>query len=57
MVALGPSLGQDEAVVAALALRLVWVAAEVLAAAALMPLGARYRRTVNLEAQAGKSPP
>lgn len=52
MVALGPSLGQDQAVVAALALRLVWVAAEVVAAAVLLPLGARYRRAANLETQA-----
>jgi uncharacterized membrane protein YbhN (UPF0104 family) len=36
MVALGPMFGQDLAVVAALALRLVWVAAELLAAAVLM---------------------
>jgi uncharacterized membrane protein YbhN (UPF0104 family) len=49
MVALGPSLGQDEAVVAALALRLVWVAAELLAASILLPLGARYRKQANLE--------
>ncbi|MGC8640105.1 MAG: lysylphosphatidylglycerol synthase domain-containing protein [Isosphaeraceae bacterium] len=57
MVALGPSLGQGQAVVAALTLRLVWVAAEVLAAAVLMPLGARYRREVNLEAQASTNLP
>jgi hypothetical protein len=35
MVALGPVFGQDLAVVAALAIRLVWVAAELLAAAVL----------------------
>ena len=35
MVALGPMFGRDLAVVAALALRLVWVAAELLAAAVL----------------------
>ncbi len=39
MYVLGPTLGDDLAVVAALALRLVWVAAEVLAAAVLLPLG------------------
>jgi uncharacterized membrane protein YbhN (UPF0104 family) len=55
MVALGPSLGQDEAVVAALALRLVWVAAEALAAAVLLPLGARSRRDLGSEAHASTS--
>ena len=41
MYALGPALGADLAVVAALVLRLVWVAAEFVAALALGPLGAR----------------
>lgn len=41
MYALGPALGADLAVVAALVLRLVWVAAEFVAALALAPLGAR----------------
>jgi glycosyltransferase 2 family protein len=57
MVALGPSLGQDEAVVAALALRLVWVAAEILAAVVLLPLGAGYRREENVEAQESTNRP
>ena len=57
MVALGPSLGQDEAVVAALALRLVWVVAEVAAAAVLMPMGARHRRELDLESQASSNVP
>ncbi len=38
MSALAPTLGADRAVVAALVLRLVWVAAEVLAAAVLVPI-------------------
>jgi uncharacterized membrane protein YbhN (UPF0104 family) len=37
MTTLAPAVGRDTAVVAALALRLTWVAAEVLAAAALVP--------------------
>jgi uncharacterized membrane protein YbhN (UPF0104 family) len=41
MYALGPALGADLAVVAALVLRLVWVAAEFVAALAVGPLGAR----------------
>ncbi len=40
MYALGPALGADLAVVAALVLRLVWVASEFVAALALAPLGA-----------------
>ncbi|MDR3620704.1 MAG: lysylphosphatidylglycerol synthase domain-containing protein [Paludisphaera borealis] len=41
MYALGPALGVDLAVVAALVLRLVWVAAEFVAALAVGPLGSR----------------
>jgi hypothetical protein len=41
MYALAPTFGDDVAVIAALALRLVWVAAEVLAAAILLPLRPR----------------
>ena len=41
MYALGPALGTDLAVVSALVLRLVWVAAEFVAALAVGPLGAR----------------
>ena len=41
MSALAPALGSDNAVVAALALRLVWVAAELAAAALFLPW---YRR-------------
>jgi uncharacterized membrane protein YbhN (UPF0104 family) len=51
MYVLAPSLGEDLAVVAALALRLVWVAAEVLAAAVLLPLGPWYRRRLNAPRQ------
>ena len=58
MYALAPALGdQNLACVAALVLRLVWVAAEVLAAAALLPLGARYRPALNLEPVAGETSP
>ena len=38
MSALAPALGSDRAVVASLCLRLVWVVAELVAAAILMPL-------------------
>ena len=38
MSALAPALGSDRAVVAALMLRLVWVAAELVAAAILVPV-------------------
>ena len=38
MSALAPALGSDRAVVAALTLRLVWVAAELAAAVVLVPL-------------------
>lgn len=41
MYALGPALGNDLAVVAALMLRLVWVAAEIVAALVLGPFGSR----------------
>jgi hypothetical protein len=41
MYALAPAFGDDVAVIAALALRLVWVAAEVLAAGVLLPLRPR----------------
>jgi uncharacterized membrane protein YbhN (UPF0104 family) len=44
MYALAPAMGEDLAVVAALVLRLVWVAAELLAAAVLLPLGPWYHR-------------
>ena len=47
MYALSPGLGEDLAVVAALALRLVWVGAEVLAAAVLLPMGPWYRTGVK----------
>jgi len=39
MYALGPALGKEGAIAAALTLRLVWVAAEILAALVLGPLG------------------
>jgi hypothetical protein len=51
MYALAPALGKDLSVVAALALRLVWVAAELLAAAVLLPLGPWYRRGLDLPMQ------
>ena len=57
MYALAPALGDDLAVVAALALRLVWVAAELLAAAVLLPLGPWYRTGLAVPAEAGSSSP
>ena len=58
MYALAPALGdQSLACIAALALRLVWVAAEVLAAAVLLPLGARYRPGSKLAPEGGETPP
>ena len=53
MVALGPVFGQDLAVVAALALRLVWVAAELLAAAVLSGPWFRSRAADPSEASSG----
>ncbi len=50
MVALGPLFGQDLAVVAALTLRLVWVAAELLAAAVLSGPWIRTRTATSSEA-------
>jgi uncharacterized membrane protein YbhN (UPF0104 family) len=57
MSALGPALGPDRSVVAALMLRLVWVAAELVAAAVLVPLLRPERAATNapLEAEAGSS--
>ena len=60
MSALAPALGPDRSVVAALTLRLVWVAAEVVAAAVLVPL-LRPARAASLtnappEAEAHPSP-
>jgi uncharacterized membrane protein YbhN (UPF0104 family) len=55
MYALAPALGEDVAVIAALALRLVWVAAEVLAAAVLLPLGVRARRVLEQPSEAAES--
>jgi uncharacterized membrane protein YbhN (UPF0104 family) len=59
MYVLAPAIGEDLAVVAALALRLVWVVAELLAAAVLLPLGPWYRlhRGLNRSREAGSSPP
>jgi hypothetical protein len=57
MYALSPALGRDLAVVAALALRLVWVAAELLAAAVLLPLGPWYRKGLCASAEADLGPP
>ena len=44
MIAMAPALGEDLAVVAALALRLIWVAAELVAAALLLPFRPRDLR-------------
>ena len=57
MYALAPALGEDLAVVAALALRLVWVAAELLAAAVLLPLGPWYRKGLAVPAEASSISP
>jgi hypothetical protein len=57
MYALAPAMGKDLAVVAALALRLVWVAAELLAAAVLLPLSVRYRRVSADPLESGTDPP
>jgi uncharacterized membrane protein YbhN (UPF0104 family) len=56
MYALAPAMGEDLAVVAALVLRLVWVAAELVAAAILLPLGPWYLRGSGsvLEADPGQ---
>ena len=59
MSALAPALGPDRAVVAALMLRLVWVAAELAAAAVLVPMLRPVRadgRHPPLEAEADPSP-
>jgi hypothetical protein len=58
MSALAPALGPDRSVVAALLLRLVWVAAELAAAAALVPMlrPARAGSKSPLDAEAGPSP-
>jgi uncharacterized membrane protein YbhN (UPF0104 family) len=54
MVALGPMFGQDLAVVAALALRLVWVAAELLAAAVLTGPWFRTKLPDSVDASSGQ---
>jgi glycosyltransferase 2 family protein len=51
MWGLAPALGQDESVVAALVLRLVWVAAELLAAACLLPLFRRQAPARTVEGE------
>jgi glycosyltransferase 2 family protein len=58
MSALSPALGSDRSVVAALVLRLVWVAAELAAAAVLVPMlrPARAASESSLEVEAGPSP-
>jgi hypothetical protein len=57
MSALAPALGTDRSVVAALVLRLVWVAAELAAAAVLVPMfrPARVVAQSPLEVEAGPS--
>jgi hypothetical protein len=57
MYALAPALGEDLAVVAALALRLVWVAAELLAAVLLLPLRSRDRLVQPAGHETGLAPP
>jgi uncharacterized membrane protein YbhN (UPF0104 family) len=59
MSALTPTLGPDRSVVAALLLRLVWVAAELIAAAALVPMlrPAWAAMEGPLKPEAGPSPP
>jgi hypothetical protein len=56
MSALAPALGSDRSVVAALALRLVWVAAELAAAVVLVPMLRRPREPVNPPLEPGPSP-
>jgi uncharacterized membrane protein YbhN (UPF0104 family) len=56
MAALSPALGPDRAVVAALVLRLVWLAAELAATAVLLPLVRRPHEPVNHPLQPGRSP-
>jgi len=56
MSALAPALGPDRAVVAALMLRLVWVAAELLAAVVLVPMFRRPVDFVNPPLEEGPSP-
>ena len=56
MSALAPSLGQDRAVVAALMLRLVWVVAELAAAAVLVPMFRRPPNPVKPPLEPGPSP-
>jgi len=48
MSALAPALGSDHAVVAALSLRLVWVAAELVAAASFFPWFRRPSKATGL---------
>ncbi len=56
MSALAPALGSDRAVVAALMLRLVWVAAELAAAVVLVPLFRRPGDSVKPSLEAGPNP-
>jgi uncharacterized membrane protein YbhN (UPF0104 family) len=56
MWALAPALGRDQSVVAALTVRLVWVAAELIAAALLLPFF-RPRAAAEPQLEAGTSPP
>lgn len=57
MYLMAPALGEDLAVVAALVLRLVWVVAELLAAAAIAPLRSRARGTSVAPPEAGVTSP
>jgi uncharacterized membrane protein YbhN (UPF0104 family) len=56
MSALAPALGSDRSVVAALALRLVWVAAELAATAVLLPLFRRPHDRVKPPQEPGPRP-
>ena len=51
MYALGPALGDETAIVAAMVLRLVWVAAEILAALVLGPWGRPIETATEADAQ------
>jgi glycosyltransferase 2 family protein len=57
MSALAPALGNDHAVVAALSLRLVWVAAELIAAAVFCPWFRRRSAATGSALQAAQHDP
>jgi hypothetical protein len=57
MSALAPALGNDHAVVAALSLRLVWVAAELVAAAVFFPWSGRRSAAAGLAPESAQHDP